>query len=157
VEEAEDEVLHGVVEVLAGLGEVARGVVVEVLVLTARNDVAWCKRGYGVDGLAPGAEVAAGGFGEIDMDAVLDGVAGHHKVQVRRMHHRAVIAVRVPHIHEPEVVTFEGEAVAGSRYGCDRGRRDLARPQDIPEDFPGVHVVVHLLDGARMEGPHQRI
>ena len=77
------EQLLGVVEVLPGLGNRAAGVVVELLVLVARDDVPGLQRLDLVDREAPRSEAADDpDLREIHVNAVVDHVAGDDEPEV---------------------------------------------------------------------------
>jgi hypothetical protein len=66
----------GIVEVSAGLGDDTGGVVVQVLVLVAGDDVPGREGLDGADGVAPCVQAASGRLPEEDVGAVVEGIAG---------------------------------------------------------------------------------
>ena len=108
--------LLGVVEVLAGLGDRALGVVVELLVLVAGDDVPGRQRLHLVDRLAPWPEVAEDpDLCEIHVNAVVDHVAGDDQPEIRHVEDAGVAAVGVADLDDRELMSFEREAGCPAR------------------------------------------
>ena len=111
----------GVLEVLAGLGDCALGVVVELPVLVAGDDVPGRQRLHLVDRVAPWPEVAEDpDLCEIHVNAVVDHVAGDDQPEIRYVEDAGVAAVGVADLDDHELMSFEREPVV--RHGH-RGHR----------------------------------
>src|SRR6476660_2804027 len=100
--------LVGVVEVLPGLRDGPRSVVVELPVLVAADDVPRPEGLDAVDRLAPRAEASDDrGLHEVHVNAVVDHVAGDDEIEIRDVQDGGVIAVGRAHLDDHQLVILE--------------------------------------------------
>jgi hypothetical protein len=73
------------------------------------------------------------GVRQVEVNVVVDGVAGDDEADLRNMQAACRVHVRMPEFHRDELVTFEVDDVTGKRFGQDDAVGDLAGQPGVPD------------------------